>query len=342
MKLSRVCVSVSLMLVLASVAYVAQSQEPAGLKMADAAEKFLASISPEQKQKLVFDFDDAERFNWHFIPLQDGTKPTRKGLRMEELSAEQQAAARDLIRAGTSDKGYAEASTIMSLENLLKELEKGGAMVRNPGWYFFTVYGTPSKTGKWGWRVEGHHLSLNFTLDGGKVISSTPAFFGANPANIKDGAGKGKRTLAEAEDLAKELFKSLDDSQKQTALQKKHFREIEGKTKKPSLEQPEGLSGAKMTQAQRDLLTRLLRSYANRMPADVSELEWQEVKKAGEDQIYFAYSGSTEEGQPHTYRIQGPTFVVEFLNIQADSAKNPANHIHSVWRRTKGDFGLSS
>src|SRR5205823_6217246 len=144
MKPSRVIISMSLMLILAGVAYVSQAREPAALKMAEAAEKLLAGLSQEQKQKLVFDFDDAERFNWHFIPLQDGTKPTRKGLRLEELSDEQQAAARDLVRAGTSAKGYTEASTIMSLESLLKDLEKGGSMVRNPGWYFFTVFGTPS------------------------------------------------------------------------------------------------------------------------------------------------------------------------------------------------------
>src|SRR5262249_54171239 len=147
-------------------------------------------------------FDSKERTNWHFVPLQDKEKrPTRKGLPLGEMNEEQRKAALALVSAGTSPEGDKKATTIMSLETILRELERGGAMVRDPAWYFFTVFGTPSKTGKWGWRVEGHHLSLNFTLDGGKVISATPAFFGANPATVMQGPRKGLRTLPEAEDL---------------------------------------------------------------------------------------------------------------------------------------------
>src|SRR5262249_39754411 len=151
--------------------------------------------------------DSKERTNWFFIPLQTrDKKSTRKGLPIEEMTAEQKGAALELLRAGTTSKSYAQATTIMSLESILRDLEKGGAMGRNPGWDFFTTFGTPSKTGKWGWRVEGHHLSLNFTLDKGKVVSATPSFFGATPATIKQGPRKDYQTLPEAERLAKELF----------------------------------------------------------------------------------------------------------------------------------------
>src|SRR5437764_549078 len=151
--------------------------------MSVAADKFLSTLSEEQKKKVSFSFDDKERTNWHFVPLQDKSKKsTRKGVPLEEMNAEQKAAALALVKAGTSMSGYDKAVTIMSLEAILRDLEKSGAMVRNPDWYFFTVYGTPGKTGKWGWRVEGHHLSLNFAIDNGKVASVTPSFFGANPA----------------------------------------------------------------------------------------------------------------------------------------------------------------
>src|SRR5207248_10299893 len=123
----------------------------------------------------------------------------------------------NLLKAGTSPAGYTQATTIMSLEGILHELEKNGANVRNPGWYFLTVFGTPSKTGRWGWRIEGHHLSLNFALDHGKITAATPAFFGANPAEVKAGDRKGLRTLPEVEDLARELIRSLTEEQRQVA-----------------------------------------------------------------------------------------------------------------------------
>jgi hypothetical protein len=342
MKLTRLLLSLVLMAVLVGLAYVGQATESSGTKMANAAEKFLDSLSQEQRDKATFAFDDKERTNWHFIPLQDRDKKSiRKGVPLGDLSAEQKTAALALVRAGTSPDGYTKATTIMSLENILRDLEKGGAMVRDPGWYFFSIFGKPSKTGKWGWRVEGHHLALNFVIDDGKVIASTPAFFGANPATVMDGQRKGLRTLPEAEDLAKELFRSLDEEQKKVAYQDKQFPEITQGNADSGVGAPKGLPAAKMTDKQRDVLVKLLQAYADRMPADVAGVEMSEVREAGIDKVHFAYAGELAPGKPHTYRIQGPTFVVEFLNVQSDSANNPANHIHSAWRNIKGDFGLS-
>jgi Protein of unknown function (DUF3500) len=338
-KLALALVAVGL---LAGVAYVRQAQESAGSKMVEAAEKFAGLLSGEQKDKAMFAFEDRERTNWHFVPLQDAeAKPTRKGLGLEQMTEEQKEAARGLLRAGTSARGFQAATTIMSLESILRELEKGGGPVRNPQWYFFTLFGTPSRTGKWGWRVEGHHLSLNFVVDGGQVVAATPAFFGANPATVKQGPRKGTRALPEAEDLAKDLFRALDQEQRKTAYQEKEFPEIEGQTATPHVGEPRGLSAAHMNDQQKAILWKIIRAYAGRMPAEVAEAQIADVGKNGIDQVHFAYAGGTEAGKPHTYRIQGPSFVIEFLNVQADSAHNPANHIHSAWRNTKGDFGLT-
>jgi hypothetical protein len=343
MRLVRMVTALVIAAGLAGVAYVRQANEPAGSKMVSAAEKLVASLSAEQKAKAMFDFDNKERFNWHFVPLQDKyRKPTRKGLPLEEMTAEQKAVAKELLAAGTSPGGLVKATTIMSLESILRELEKNGRMVRNPEWYFFTIFGTPSKTGKWGWRVEGHHLSLNFTIDGGKLIAATPAFFGANPATVMQGPRKGLRTLPQAEDLAKQLFLALDAEQKRLAYQEKAFPEIDAQNRAPRLGAPLGLPASKMTEKQRGILLKLLQAYAGRMPDEVAEAQMHEVHKAGLDQVYFAYNGGVEPGKRHTYRVQGPSFVIEFLNVQDDSAHNPANHIHSVWRNTKGDFGLTN
>jgi hypothetical protein len=327
----------------AGFAHVAQRAEPPGAKMVAAAEAWLQSLTADQKAKATFSFDDKERTNWHFVPRQDkNRKPTRKGLPLEEMTGPQKKAAEALVRAGTSPSGGEKALTVMSLEAILHDLEKpkGGSMVRDPQWYFFAVFGTPSKTGKWGWRVEGHHLSLNFVVDGAEVTSATPAFFGANPATVMDGPRKGLRTLPEAEDLARKLFKALDADQKKIAYRAKPFREIEQENLKPTVGQPEGIAAAKLTEAQRGILWDLVQAYADRMPAEVAQAELKRVREAGVAKIHFAYTGGAEPGQGHTYRVQGPTFIIEFLNMQSDSAGNPANHIHSVWRRIHGDFGL--
>src|SRR5262249_53999942 len=158
-----------------------------------------------------------------------------------------------------------------SLESMLHDLEKNGAMVRNPGWYFVSIFGTPAKTGKWGWRIEGHHMSLNFTVADGKVQSATPAFFGANPANIKSGDRKGERILPEVEDLARGLFGSLDEEQKKVALQPKDFGEPSASTVSEKVGKPVGLGADKMTAEQKAALTKLLKAYTARMPEDVAQ-----------------------------------------------------------------------
>lgn len=341
MKLLRLSLAVLVLAGVGGLAYVAQNAEAPGVGMVVAAQQFLETLKPEQKKQATFSFDSKERFNWNFVPLQDANKKaTRKGLPLEDMTAAQKKAALALLRAGTSQAGNEQAVIIMSLEAILREQEKKGAMVRNPEWYFFTVFGEPSKTGKWGWRVEGHHLSINFTMEGTQVVASTPTFFGANPAEIKSGDKKGLRILAPSEDLARQLFTSLNDEQKKIAYHDKPFPEPGQKTLEPKLGPPIGLAAAKMSKEQTDILMKLLKSYTDRMPKDVGDAELKHVKDAGIEKIHFAFTGSAELGKGRTYRVHGPTFVIEFLNMQSDSAGNPANHIHSCWRKTKGDFGL--
>jgi hypothetical protein len=342
MKLIRVFLAALALTAVVGVVLVSKETAATATKMASAADEFLGSLSAEQKARAVFDFDSGERTNWNFVPLQTrDKKPTRKGLALEDMNDRQRAAALALLKAGTSARGYLQATTIMSLEALLRDLEKGGAMVRDPDWYFFTVFGKPSRTGKWGWRVEGHHLSLNFTLDKGKVVSATPSFFGANPATIKHGPRRGYQILPEEDNLARALFNSLDDEQKKVALQEKQFAEIEQRKAAPNVGEARGLPAAKMSAGQKDTLMRMVRAYAGRMPEEVARLELEKVGKAGVDKIHFAFAHEPDKpGRPFTYRIQGPTFVIEFLNTQPDSARNPANHIHSAWRNLQGDFGI--
>jgi hypothetical protein len=326
----------------AGVALVANQATPPAAKMAESANKFLATLTPEQKQKATFPFDDPHRTKWYFTPQQDRQKnPTRKGLRMEELDANQKSAALGMLRTGLSARGYDQATTIMSLESILAELEKKGSMVRNPNWYFVSIFGEPSNTGNWGWRIEGHHLSVNMTLEKGEVVSATPLLFASNPADVKDGPRKGLRALPEAEDLAKSLIESLTEDQRQQARQTKAHPEIREGQPDAAVGEPVGVPASALSADQKATLRKLLEGYANRLDPILAQVELKRVDDAGFDKVHFAYwIGADRKGRPYTYRVHGPTFVVEFLNVQSDSAGNPANHIHSAWRRLPADFGL--
>ena len=343
MFLSRLLVATLVVGSVAGTAFLAREVETPGQKMTDAASKFLGGLDAGQAKKAAFDFDDKERFRWFFTPQQKAKKSTRFGLPLADMTDDQKKLAHTLLKAGTSETGYKNVTTIISLESILADFEKGRGPVRDPQWYFFTVFGKPTKTGKWGWRVEGHHLSLNFTVDAGKIVSATPFFLGSNPAEVKAGESKGLRPLPESIDHFRALVKLLSDDQKGIAKQPKLFPEIEEAVKTPGVGKPVGLTAAKMTAAQKAALKKLIDGYADRMPTAVADYERAQLKEAGFDEIHFAYAGSEAvAGKPYSYRVQGPTFVIEFVNEQADAGKNAANHIHSSWRNIKGDFGLSA
>ena len=322
---------------------VAQTNKNGGQKMAEAATKLTGTFTAEQKKVALFAYDDEHRTTWYFTPVQGKNKESlRKGLRMDGLSANQKVAMLELLKLGLSAKGFEQASGIMDLETYLFELEgANGAMTRNPQWYFVSIFGEPSNTGAWGWRIEGHHLSVNFTLDKGEVVSATPLVFGINPAEIKAGPKKGTRVVPEVEDTAKELIASLTDDQKKIAAQPKQFAEIQEKQANATVGDPVGIPAKDLTADQKKTLRKLIEVYANRLPTDLASAEMKKVDARDFAKVHFAFCiEEKKEGKPYTYRVQGPSFVIEFLNVQADAAKNPANHIHSGWRSLPKDFAL--
>jgi hypothetical protein len=318
---------------------VCQADDSSGDAMARAAEKFLDSLNAEQKDRAAFAFDVEERFNWQFM-RDRADKPRFKGLSLKDMKSEQKKAAIDLLATATSAAGKELAATLMSLESLVPKDAKEGGAIRDPEWYFFAVFGKPAAKGDWGWRLQGHHLSMNFTLRDGKVISMTPVFLGAEPAEVVNGPRKGLRPFADADDLGKKLFRSLDDGQRKAALVEESFPRYRGGDKKLAASEPLGLAAAKMNEKQRDILVELLNAHMSRYPADVAKAEMAAVKAADIGKVYFAYVGDPE--QKRAYRIHGPTLLIEFSNEQDDSEKNMHNHVHSVWRNPKGDFGLSN
>jgi hypothetical protein len=317
--------------------------DSAGADMTRSAQALLVSLTGEQKAKMLLEFDNPQRVDWHFIP-----KDSRKGLQLKEMTEPQREAAHDLLRSALSQAGYTKTTNVMQLESLLAALQKGpgGGPIRDPERYYFTIFGEPKNDGRWGLSFEGHHLSLNFVVDNGKVISSTPQFLGSNPALIKsDNAGglkKGTQVLKQEELLGFELVRSLSDEQRGLALIAENApREIRKPgTAQPPTKPPAGLPAAKMTAEQIATLKALIEEYARTMPYDVAAERLEAIETAGMENVHFAWAGATTPGIGHYYRIQGPTFLVELVNTQPDAAGNPANHVHCVWRDMAGDFAI--
>jgi len=316
--------------------------------MEQAAKAFLAALTDEQKAKATFAFDapfDApaaakappvatanpalpppdERRNWHFIP-----RP-RRGLPIKEMTTEQRLLAHALLATGLSHRGYSKAVSIMSLESVLAILEKDkkGGAVRDPELYFFSIFGAPGKE-PWGWRVEGHHLSLNFTAAAGKAPAMTPSFFGTNPGEVKDGPRAGTRILGVEEELGRKLVKSLDSEQRKKAVilaeAPKEIVNVPGRNDS----KPEGIAGSDLKPEQKGMLRALVHEYLFRNRPDVAAEREPKLVEA----LHFAWAGGLERGEPHYYRVQGGNFVLEYDNTQ-----NDANHVHSVWRDFDQDFG---
>jgi hypothetical protein len=297
--------------------------------MTECANRFLAALDANQRGKATFSFETDERMNWHFIPRE------RKGLPLREMMPYQKHLASALLAAGLSQTGYIKAVTIMSLEDILKIIENDKGERRNPEKYYFSVFGTPSDGGTWGYRVEGHHLSQNYTVVNGKVIDG-PSFFGSNPAEVRQGPRKGLRTLAGEDDLGTELIHALDEQQQKVAIVDPTAYEdiLTAASRKAALQgQPSGLSASKMNANQFDALMALMEEYAHNVSDELAEGRRVQINNAGRN-IYFAWSGGMSRGEPHYYRVQTPSFLIEL-----DDTQDNANHIHSVWRDFSGDFG---
>jgi len=301
-----------------------------GTQMQAAAEVFLDSLSPELREQASFEFDDKQRTDWHFIPKD------RLGVSFGEMNLDQRRAARKLMRSVLSDKGYLKATTIMSLERVLRLMEadrENVSEIRNPENYWFAIYGDPAGEKPWGWRVEGHHLSLNFTSVDGVVAGTTPLFLGANPAEVRVGPRVGLRVLGDEEDQARALMATLDEAQRQqTIISSQAPGDVLTVPGEPiDIGAPKGLAASEMTEQQQIMLTDMVESLAHHLKASLAEAEVAKIESAGIEQLHFAWAGSLDPEQKHYFRLHGPTFVLEYDNAQG-------NHVHLVWHSSKNNF----
>lgn len=302
--------------------------------MTAAATAFLAALDADQRGQAEAPFDAPDRRTFTYLPR------SRPGLAVAELSAAQRALAMDLLATGLSAPGLADARAIMELETVLGAVERAAGVssweLRRPGRYWFRVYGTPGSTA-WAWRVGGHHLAVTITVVDDRVVG-TPQFFGANPATVPLGfPGAGRRTLAAEQDLGRALVTSLPPASRAVAV-------IAPEAPRDILTRDDpvadagriapGLAYGDMPAAARDLLERLVRHYLGRVTAAAAEPAWAELTEAGLSRVTFRWAGPVEPGGRHYYAVLGPTFLLEYDNTQHD-----ANHVHSVWRDLRHDWG---
>ena len=310
-----------------------QSEAPqAAAQMREACTAFLDSLSEEQKVKATYRYQDGERVFWYYPPL------NRHGLPLRDMDARQRELAYNVLASGLTEKSYEQAKLIIDHELVLGPLEKEQGhvtFVRDPELYYFTVFGEPGGTDPWSWRAEGHHVSLHFSIWGDKVISVTPFFFGANPAEVRKGSKTGLRILGSREDLAFELVDSLDKGQLNSAIiyEKAPLDILTYNSSKVSLPREEGLAASRMSGTQREIMMSLVSEYVGQVRAEVSQDRLAAIKERGIDGFHFAWAGPTEKSEEHYYRIHGGDFLVEF-----DNRQDGANHIHSVWRDVENDF----
>jgi hypothetical protein len=353
----RLALIAMILAVFGAVVASAQRTPTAAAAMTTAATRFLEALDAEQRKLATYPLESEEYLRWNFIPTEAFP---RNGVTLGAMTETQRKLAHDLLRSGLSVRGYETYTAIIALEDILRVVEgarAGGARAggapggaapgggrgggrggfeRDPNKYFFTVFGQPSATGNWGWRVEGHHISLHFLVSKGTVAASTPSFAGSNPAEVRDGAEKGKRVLASLEDPGRALVMALDDRQRTTAIINTTAPNeiVTNNTLDIKPLSPDGVKASAMTPAQRDLLTKVIDAYAGLMAPDVAAQRMARIKAAGFENIAFAWAGPVERGALHYYRVQGPTFLIEFDNTQ-----NQGNHVHSIWRDFNGDFG---
>ncbi len=313
-------------LVALAIAVPGSSQDLAGK-----ANSFLNSLSPELRDKAQFLLDDVERFHYNFVPVE------RKGPSFRDFNEKQRSAAIELLRASLSEQGFQKTTSIIELEKVLIALENRGTddHYRDPLNYHFSIFGTPVSGKPWAWRFEGHHVALNFASTDGKIVSSTPSFFGSNPGIVRSGPEKGKEVLKMETDLGFALVNALTETQLKQAIfaDKAPAEIITGTNRKAVFLKPDGIKFTALDEIQKKLFLQLLNVFVRNYAFDFSERLMSKITAAGIDNLSFAWAGSRVPGVAQYYRIQGPMLLIEYDNTQ-----NNANHVHTTVRDLTNDF----
>ncbi|HEU5296963.1 MAG TPA: DUF3500 domain-containing protein [Burkholderiaceae bacterium] len=308
-----------------------QAQEPPRASVA--ATGLMSATPPGARAALLQPFTLDARSDWHYTPRR------RAGIAWREMSAAQRAATTELLRSALSENGLDKVRAVMALEIALRELETFGPQ-RDPENYAIAIFGEPDGGSRgWGWRIEGHHLSLHWTLQGDRYVATLPQFFGANPARVPRDFGAsvraGTRVLGSEEDLARALLGSLSPQQRASALidSRPYGDIVTRNAARAQLPAAKGVAFPELSAGQQAQLLSLVSVFAEHLRPELAQARLARVRaNDGLQTLRFGWAGAVEPGQPFYFRVQGAAFVIEFDN-------SGGNHVHSVWRDGDGDWG---
>lgn len=315
-----------------------------------AVQALMESFTPEQRDEALLGFADTARVTWNNLPV--GLR-ARSGVSLGSLSDRQRRLVHRILSASLSSQGYLKATSIMHLDNLLnayfdtlyqrKDVDDSlYQFVRRLKFghqnYYFALFGNPRADSVWGYKLEGHHLSLNFTIRN-QELAVTPMFVGSDPAEFPFGEYAGWRSLGLEEDLGLKLLHSLTPEQRRKATRSTDVPNdiITGAASGRRLVEEWGIRGAELSGPQRETLQKIVREFVFNLDYDRALVEYGKIVKAGFDNIYFGWIGDADGSKPHYYILNGPTFLIEYDNN--GGPRNSANHVHAIWREKGNEFG---
>lgn len=326
------------------------AKKSAATRCTEAGTDFVASLTPQLRQKALWEFDIEPRKVWSYMPWITGLSERNEGIAIDEMSVEQRKKAHVLFQCGFSSQGYQKTVSIMHLDDALNEerdqlpdLGRGDTPI-GATFFWLAIFGDPTTEDHWAWQLEGHHIALNFTIVGDE-IAVTPTFLGSDPAIVPNGPYAGWRVLGSEVDKGFDLLESLTDAQRTVAIlsDEQMDRHVTLPGKGDALKQFEGLRAGDMTEDQKYLLSLLLDEYVLNYSDELAQIEMSHIAEAGFDNLYFAWIGPTERGKPVYYRVHGPSVIIEFDHAGSSRARNRGvpdpNHIHTIYRHVDNDFG---
>jgi hypothetical protein len=304
----------------------------------------LDSMTDLQKKRVLFDMKDSARVQWNNLPI--GLR-ARVGVNIGSMTEGQRIQLHRLISVSLSSQGYLKSTAVFHMDNLLNLMydtlkargkvdERTYKFLMDLKWthknFYLAFFGDPRSGNNWGYKIEGHHLSLNFTVLNGKV-SVTPFFIGSDPAEYRILEYAGWRILGQEDDLGLKLVNSFTPDMRKRATWDTVVPGdiITAAESGKRLINNWGVKVSEMNAAQQDLVARIIREYVFNFEWEKANEEYNKIMKAGLKDIYFGWIGPYTEDKSHYFMLNGPTFLIEM--------DNRGNHIHTIWREKGNEYG---